>query len=91
VRPSARDAKQLTDFEKKTGWKYHVTATNIGARGLAGVPGSGHAQLIDVTHRHHAVVEGRVRMNKMFRIRNLPSAGSWQRTSPPTWTPGYVC
>jgi hypothetical protein len=74
VRPSARDAKQLTGFEKKTGWKYHVTATNIGPRGLAGVPGTGHAQWIDVAHRHHAVVEDRVRTNKTFGLHNLPSA-----------------
>jgi hypothetical protein len=74
VRPSARDAKQLTDFEKKTGWKYHVTATNIGARGLTGIPGTGHAQWIDAVHRHHAVVEDRVRTNKALGLANLPSA-----------------
>jgi hypothetical protein len=73
VRPSARDAKLLTPFEKKTGWKYHVTATNIPARGLAGVTGSGHAQWIDAAHRQHAVVEDRVRTNKAFGLRNLPS------------------
>ncbi|WP_336217034.1 transposase [Nonomuraea sp. LPB2021202275-12-8] len=27
VRPSARDTAQLTDLEKKTGWKYAITAT----------------------------------------------------------------
>ncbi|MFI7446674.1 hypothetical protein ACIBQX_04165 [Nonomuraea sp. NPDC049714] len=27
VRPSARDTAQLTDLEKKTGWKYAIIVT----------------------------------------------------------------
>ena len=30
VRPTRRHLKKLTDFEKKTGWCYCITATNIG-------------------------------------------------------------
>ncbi|MEU3282914.1 hypothetical protein [Streptomyces antibioticus] len=29
VKPSRRDAKKLTAFEKKTGWRYQIVATNI--------------------------------------------------------------
>lgn len=75
VRPAARDAKKLTDFEKKTGWKYQVTATNITA-GLGKIGGTRQAQWIDAAHRHHAVVEDRVRTNKQTGLRNLPSQ-SW--------------
>jgi hypothetical protein len=38
VRPSRRKHKKLTDFEKQTGWRYSITATNI--RHLWGIPGS---------------------------------------------------
>jgi hypothetical protein len=69
---TARD-KELTDFEKKTGWRYHITATNIGDRGLVGVPGSGHAQWIDALHRQHAIVEDRVRTTKACGLERLPS------------------
>jgi hypothetical protein len=37
------------------------------------VPGSHHAQFIDVLHREHAVVEDQVRTNKAMGLRNLPS------------------
>lgn len=30
VKPSGRHTKKLTDFERKTGWRYSITATNIG-------------------------------------------------------------
>jgi hypothetical protein len=40
VRPSARDARQLTTLENKTGGKYAIIATNLGPRGLRGIPGS---------------------------------------------------
>jgi hypothetical protein len=37
------------------------------------VPGSHHAQFIDVLHRQHAVVEDGVRAAKSMGLRNLPS------------------
>ena len=57
VKPSRRHLRNLTDYEKKTGWKYSITCTNIPDTGIAGVPGSHHPQYIDVVHREHAVVE----------------------------------
>ena len=41
--------------------------------GIGGVPGSHHAQFIDVLHRQHAVVEDGVRAAKSMGLRNLPS------------------
>ena len=50
--------QNLTAFERATGWRYSIIVTNIpAARGIGGVPGSHHAQFIDVLHREHAVVE----------------------------------
>jgi len=78
VKPSRRHLKNLTDYEKKTGWKYSITCTNIPGTGISGVPGSHHPQHIDVVHREHAVVEtGGVRTAKAMGLRNLPSK-SWQ-------------
>jgi hypothetical protein len=74
VRPSGRHTENLTDFEKKTGWKYSITATNITK--LWGVAGSHQVQWIDALHRHHAVVEDRVRTNKAMGLHNLP-AKAW--------------
>jgi hypothetical protein len=71
TRPSARHAKNLTDLEKRTGWRYAIVATNI--RRIAGVPGSHHPQWLDALHRSHATVEDRVRTNKAMGLRNLPS------------------
>ncbi|MEO3807344.1 IS1380 family transposase [Nonomuraea sp. B1E8] len=76
VKPSARDARQLTEMEKKTGWKYAIIATNLGPRGLRGIAGSHHVQFIDAVHRDHAEVEDRIRCNKAMGLRNLPSK-SW--------------
>ncbi|MFB4285969.1 IS1380 family transposase, partial [Nonomuraea sp. MTCD27] len=73
VRPSARDQRQLTAFEHKTGWKYAIVATNLGPRGLRGIPGSHQLAFIDAVHRDHAEVEDRVRTNKAMGLRNLPS------------------
>ncbi|MFI6492302.1 transposase [Streptomyces sp. NPDC050564] len=75
VKPSRRHLKKLTTFEKETGWRYCVTATNISQ--MWGIPGSGHAQFLDVLHRSHAGVEDRVRTNKAMGPGNLPSA-SWE-------------
>jgi hypothetical protein len=78
VKPSRRHLRNLTDYEKKTGWKYSITCTNIPAAGIAGVPGSHHPQYIDTVHREHAVVEtAGVRTAKAMGLRNLPSK-TWQ-------------
>ena len=78
VKPSRRHLRNLTDYEKKTGWKYSITCTNIPDAGIAGVPGSHHPQYIDVVHREHAVVEtAGVRTAKAMGLRNLPSK-TWQ-------------
>ncbi|MDT3729029.1 IS1380 family transposase, partial [Streptomyces sp. DSM 41972] len=38
VKPSGRQMKDLTAFEKKTGWKYSIVATNINK--MTRIPGS---------------------------------------------------
>jgi hypothetical protein len=74
VKPSRRHLKNLTARERKAGWKYSVTCTNIPHTGMDGVPGSQHPQYIDVTHRDHATVEtDGVRTAKAMGLRNLPS------------------
>ena len=78
VKPSRRQMPNLTAYEKKTGWRYSITCTNIPDGGIDGVPGSHHPPYIDVAHREHAVVEtGGVRTAKAMGLRNLPSK-SWQ-------------
>src|SRR5580658_2764774 len=78
VKPSRRHLRNLTDYEKKTGWKYSITCTNIPGTGIAGVPGSHHPQYIDTVHRQHAVVEtDGVRTAKAMGLRGLPSK-TWQ-------------
>ena len=78
VKPSRRHLRNLTDYEKETGWKYSITCTNVPDSGIAGVPGSHHPQYIDVVHREHAVVEtAGVRTAKAMGLRNLPSK-TWQ-------------
>jgi hypothetical protein len=78
VKPSRRHMRNLTDYEKKTGWKYSITCTNIPDSGIAGVLGSHHPQYIDTVHREHAVVEtAGVRTAKAMGLRNLPSK-TWQ-------------
>ena len=73
VKPSRRQMGNLTAYEKKTGWRYSIIVTNIpAAGGIGGVPGSHHAQFIDVLHRQHAVVEDGVRTAKSMGLRNLP-------------------
>jgi hypothetical protein len=74
TKPSRRQMKNLTAFQRATGWRYSIIVTNIpAAGGIGGVPGSHHAQFIDVLHREHAVVEDQVRTNKAMGLRNLPS------------------
>lgn len=71
TKPSARHAKNLTDLEKHTGWRYQIVATNITR--IAGVPGSHQPQWLDALHRSHAGVEDQVRCGKAMGLRNLPS------------------
>ena len=74
TKPSRRQAKNLTAFERATGWRYSIIVTNIpAAGGIRGVPGSHHAQFTGVLHRQHAVVEDGVRAWKSMGLRNLPS------------------
>ncbi len=74
TKPSRRQARNLTAFERATGWRYSIIVTNIpAARGIPGVPGSHHAQFTGVLHRQHAVVEDGVRAAKSMGLRNLPS------------------
>ncbi|MFE4416143.1 IS1380 family transposase [Streptomyces sp. NPDC056821] len=74
VKPSGRQMKDLTPFEKKTGWKYSITATNISR--MTRIAGSHQIQWLDALHRHHAAVEDHVRTNKAMGLHNLP-AKSW--------------
>jgi hypothetical protein len=78
VKPSRRHRKNMTAFEKKTGWKYSITCTNIPDTGMESVPGSHHPQFIDAVQRDHATVEtDGVRTAKAMGLRNLPSK-AWQ-------------
>jgi Transposase DDE domain group 1 len=78
VKPSRRDLKKLTAFEKRTGWRYQIVATNIPARqGLSGAPGSGQVWFVDALYRDHAEVEDRVKAIKRIGLGLLPSK-SWQ-------------
>jgi hypothetical protein len=74
TKPAARHRKNLTDLERRTGWRYAIVATNINR--IHHVPGSHQPQFLDVLHRAHAAVEDRVRTNKAMGLRNLPSK-SW--------------
>jgi hypothetical protein len=78
VKPSRRDTKKLTAFEKRTGWRYQIVATSIPARqGLSGAPGSGQVWFVDALYRDHAEVEDRVKAIKRVGLGLLPSK-SWQ-------------
>ncbi|MET9913787.1 hypothetical protein ABZZ74_44815 [Streptomyces sp. NPDC006476] len=78
VKPSRRDAKKLTAFEKRTGWRYQIIATNIpDHHGLSRVPGSGQVWFVDALYRDHAEVEDRVKAIKRIGLGLLPSK-SWQ-------------
>ncbi len=83
VKPSRRQARNLTAYEKGTGWRYGITCTNVPDDGIPGVPGSHHAQYIDVVHREHAVVEtGGVRTAKAMGLRNLQNLAGQRRLGP---------
>ncbi len=68
TKPSRRQARNLTTFERATGWRYSIIVTNIPDTGIKGVPGSHHAQFIDVLHRQHAVVEDGVLPQGLARL-----------------------
>jgi hypothetical protein len=57
VKPSRRHLRTLTDYEKKAGWKYSITCTNVPDAGIVGVPGSHHPQYIDTVHRQQRSAE----------------------------------
>jgi hypothetical protein len=78
TRPSRRHLKKLTAFEKRTGWRYQIIATNIGR--MWGIAGSHQPQWLDCLHRAHAGVEDRVRTNKAMGLSKLPSQ-SWTVTT----------
>jgi DDE family transposase len=69
--PSRRQMSKLTAFERSTGWRYAITATDVGR--MPGVGGSHQPQWLDALHRSHATVEDRVRTDKAMGLRNLPS------------------
>ncbi len=72
TKPSRRQMKNLTAFERATGWRYSIIVTNIpAAGGIPGVPGSHHAQFIDVLHRAHAVVEDRLGLLSCGNVRQF--------------------
>src|SRR6266536_3396854 len=74
TKPSRRQASNLSAVARATGWRYSIIVTSIpAAGGVPGVPGSHHAQFIDVLHRQHAVVEDGVRAGKSMGLRNLLS------------------
>lgn len=78
VKPSRRDAKKLTAFEKRTGWRYQIVATNIPShQGLSGVPASGQVWFVDALYRDHAEVEDCVKAIKRVGLGLLPSK-TWQ-------------
>ncbi|MBQ0970857.1 transposase [Streptomyces griseoincarnatus] len=78
VKPSRRDLKKLTAFEKRTGWRYQIIATNIPAHhGLSGVPGSGQVWFLNALYRDHAGVEDCIKAIKRLGFGLLPSK-SWQ-------------
>ena len=73
TKSSRRQAKNLTAFERASGWRYSIIVTNIPGTGITDLPGTHHPQFIDVLHREHAVVEDGVRAGKAMGLRNLPS------------------
>ncbi|MPY56059.1 hypothetical protein [Streptomyces spongiae] len=74
VKPSRRDAKKLTVFEKRTGWRYQIVTANFPAgQGLSGVPASGQVWFVDALYRDHADVEDRVKAIKHVGLGPLPS------------------
>ena len=78
VKPSRRQMRNLTAYEKKTGWRYSITCTNIPDAGIGGVPGSHHPQYIDVVHREHAGRGDRRRPHRESHGPAQPASKTWQ-------------
>ena len=78
VKPSRRHLRNLTDYEKKTGWKYSITCTNIPGTGIKGVPGSHHPSTStwSIASTPSSRQSG-VRTAKAMGLRNLPPK-TWQ-------------
>ena len=72
TKASRRHAEKLTDYEKSSGRRYQITATNITR--MAGVPGSHHPFFIDVPYRRRGgAAERGVRTGKAMGLTRLPS------------------
>src|SRR5258708_9417419 len=73
TRPSRRQTKNLTAFEKATGWRYSIIVTNIpAAGGIRRVARRPHAPFHHAPHREPAVVAHQGRTNNGMGLRNLP-------------------
>ena len=78
VKPSRRQARSLTAYEKAAGWRYSIICANIPDSGTGGAPGSRRPQYTGVVHREHACAEtAGVRTAKAMGLRGLPSK-TWQ-------------
>src|SRR5690242_14866817 len=78
VRPTRRQLRNLTDYGKKTGWKYSITCPNIRDSRIPRLPRSAHAQDSDAQHHDRATVEtAGLRTAKAMGLRTLPSK-PWQ-------------
>ncbi|MGD0064177.1 MAG: hypothetical protein ABSB76_12140 [Streptosporangiaceae bacterium] len=77
VKQSRRHLKKLTAYEKETDWKYSIICTNIPDEGVEGVPGSRHAQFIDVLHPPARRRGGR-RPHRQGRRPAQSSSKSWR-------------
>ncbi len=71
TKPSRKQTKNLTAFERATGWRCSIIVTNIPDTGIKNVPGTHHPQFTDILHRDHAIVEDQMRTNKAMGLRNL--------------------
>lgn len=71
-----RHLKKLTAFEKRTGWKYSVIATNV--RYMWGIVGSHQPQWLGALARAHAVVEGRVSSSISLRLSPDEDQSRWR-------------
>jgi hypothetical protein len=67
VEPSRRQMRNLTDYERKTGWRYSITCTNIPLAGIGGVLR---------TRAHRAPPPGQHRQPNRHHPRNRAAAQS---------------
>ena len=96
VKPSRRHMRNLTGYEKKTGWKYSITCTNIPDAGIAASPAattpstSTPSTASTPPSRPQASAPPRPWAcgTSPPRHGRSTAAGSSPRTSPPTWPPG---